>query len=66
MLDQQHIGSDKPIAVQNEPQNEPQPDNLSTLSPFTHEVPERFTSRTRVQMKVQDGCDNRCTYCIVP
>src|SRR6202023_1851627 len=23
-------------------------------------------SRTRVQMKVQDGCDNRCTYCIVP
>jgi threonylcarbamoyladenosine tRNA methylthiotransferase MtaB len=23
-------------------------------------------SRTRVQMKVQDGCNNRCTYCIVP
>lgn len=22
--------------------------------------------RTRVQVKVQDGCDNRCTYCIVP
>lgn len=55
ILDQQHIGSD-----------EPQPENPSTLSPFMHEVPERFTSRTRVQMKVQDGCDNRCTYCIVP
>lgn len=22
--------------------------------------------RTRAQIKVQDGCDNRCTYCIVP
>jgi threonylcarbamoyladenosine tRNA methylthiotransferase MtaB len=22
--------------------------------------------KTRVQVKVQDGCDNRCTYCIVP
>jgi len=22
--------------------------------------------RTRSQVKVQDGCDNRCTYCIVP
>jgi threonylcarbamoyladenosine tRNA methylthiotransferase MtaB len=23
-------------------------------------------NRTRAQIKVQDGCDNRCTYCIVP
>ena len=66
MLDLQHIGSDESIVSQDEQHNEPQPDNPSTLSPFTNEVPERFTSRTRVQMKVQDGCDNRCTYCIVP
>ncbi|MBV9709473.1 MAG: MiaB/RimO family radical SAM methylthiotransferase, partial [Ktedonobacteraceae bacterium] len=51
---------------------EPQPDNPSSLSPFTSntQLPEqanaRLFSRTRVQMKVQDGCDNRCTYCIVP
>ena len=32
--------------------------SLSTSTPLH--------SRTRVQMKVQDGCDNRCTYCIVP
>jgi threonylcarbamoyladenosine tRNA methylthiotransferase MtaB len=24
------------------------------------------TSRTRALVKVQDGCDNRCSYCIVP
>lgn len=23
-------------------------------------------SRTRAYLKVQDGCDNRCTYCIIP
>ena len=26
----------------------------------------RAMSRTRAFLKVQDGCDNRCTYCIVP
>ncbi len=25
-----------------------------------------IVGKTRVQVKVQDGCDNRCTYCIVP
>ncbi len=40
--------------------------------PFTdpaqlaEQVNRSIFSRTRVQMKVQDGCDNRCTYCIVP
>ena len=23
-------------------------------------------SKTRASMKIQDGCDNRCTYCIIP
>ncbi len=26
----------------------------------------RLIGKTRAQIKVQDGCDNRCTYCIVP
>jgi threonylcarbamoyladenosine tRNA methylthiotransferase MtaB len=43
-----------PTAIGRDP--EPQPDG----EPFL------IHSRTRVQMKVQDGCDNRCTYCIVP
>ncbi len=63
-LDVQHIGSDTEI--------EPQPDNPAQLVPFVSETSTadvastRLASRTRVQMKVQDGCDNRCTYCIVP
>ncbi|MBV9707453.1 MAG: radical SAM protein, partial [Chloroflexi bacterium] len=74
-LDTQHIGSDGVLDFQPlEP--EPQPDNPSpcidgangTLPALTLNAisgAKQF-SRTRVQMKVQDGCDNRCTYCIVP
>ena len=66
----QHIGSDGSLAI-DPAEEEPQPDNPSR--PFTLQeaslpssVSARLVSRTRVQMKVQDGCDNRCTYCIVP
>ena len=24
------------------------------------------TSKTRISIKIQDGCDNRCSYCIIP
>ncbi len=71
-LDAQHIGSDTLLAI-NPAEAEPQPDNPSRLSPFDTQEAGRsqagrasLTSRTRVQMKVQDGCNNRCTYCIVP
>jgi threonylcarbamoyladenosine tRNA methylthiotransferase MtaB len=67
-LDTQHIGSDVSLV-----EGEPQPDNPSRLSPFAFHgtaTPEtasdRLAWRTRAQIKVQDGCDNRCTYCIVP
>src|SRR6266699_4289124 len=70
----QHIGSDQPLLIDGATEEEPRPDNPSRLLPF---FPSQETnlpisssarplSRTRVQMKVQDGCDNRCTYCIVP
>lgn len=70
-LDTQHIGSDGVLTFQSA-EEEPQPDNPARLSPFastttlTEQANARLFSRTRVQMKVQDGCDNRCTYCIVP
>ncbi|HTI13536.1 MAG TPA: tRNA (N(6)-L-threonylcarbamoyladenosine(37)-C(2))-methylthiotransferase MtaB [Dictyobacter sp.] len=71
-LDTQHIGSDQALAF-DPTEEEPQPDNPSRLTFFGENVPaisenarERVFSRTRVQMKVQDGCNNRCTYCIVP
>jgi threonylcarbamoyladenosine tRNA methylthiotransferase MtaB len=66
-LDTQHIGSDQSLPIDlTEP--EPQPDNPSVIvgTDSTESANARLLSRTRVQMKVQDGCDNRCTYCIVP
>jgi threonylcarbamoyladenosine tRNA methylthiotransferase MtaB len=63
-LDTQHIGSDS--ALFQIAEEEPQPDNPAPLSPFTPDANHALHSRTRVQMKVQDGCNNRCTYCIVP
>jgi len=73
-LDTQHIGSDSELAI-DATEEEPQPDNPARLSPFappahvtvpSSSASAKLLSRTRVQMKVQDGCDNRCTYCIVP
>ena len=29
-------------------------------------APERFAGRTRVFVQVQQGCDHRCTFCIIP
>ncbi len=69
--DTQHIGSDSPLPLFGADE-EPQPDNPSPISPVTSGTAQpaaantRLLSRTRVQMKVQDGCNNRCTYCIVP
>ncbi len=70
-VDTQHIGSDSSLPLFGADE-EPQPDNPSLVSWVTNgtaisaAASSRLLSRTRVQMKVQDGCDNRCTYCIVP
>ena len=67
----QHIGSDNSLQIIGADE-EPQPENLSQislvsdLSTLPAAANSRLHTRTRVQMKVQDGCDNRCTYCIVP
>jgi threonylcarbamoyladenosine tRNA methylthiotransferase MtaB len=66
-LDMLHIGSDHALDMETD---EVQPENPARLSPFSPngagEHAGAAFSRTRVQMKVQDGCNNRCTYCIVP
>jgi threonylcarbamoyladenosine tRNA methylthiotransferase MtaB len=70
-MQEQHIGSDIALDI-NPGEPEPQPDNLESVDLVTASAAAGQTShaqlhtRTRVQMKVQDGCDNRCTYCIVP
>lgn len=39
--------------------------DIMNLSEFNKEV--LFdTSKTRASLKIQDGCDNRCAYCIIP
>ena len=71
-IDAQHIGSDIGLAAIGS-EEEPQPDNVVSRSVLAYEATNPapgaqmpLYSRTRVQMKVQDGCNNRCTYCIVP
>jgi len=34
--------------------------------PPAPEMPSEAAFRTRAMIKIQDGCDNRCAYCIVP
>jgi len=38
--------------------------DIMTLSEF-NKVELNDTSKTRASLKIQDGCDNRCTYCII-
>jgi len=39
--------------------------DIMQLSRFNKAVLEDM-SKTRASLKIQDGCDNRCTYCIIP
>lgn len=39
--------------------------DIMTLNTFT-KAELADTSKTRVSLKIQDGCDNRCAYCIIP
>ena len=39
--------------------------NLMTKEDF-YEVALDDTAKTRMSLKIQDGCDNRCSYCIIP
>jgi threonylcarbamoyladenosine tRNA methylthiotransferase MtaB len=46
--------------------------DLTLSFPLWHEIPPEFSfpsdhsDRTRAFLKIQDGCDAHCTYCIVP
>ncbi len=39
--------------------------DIMTLTDF-HEAVLVDTTKTRASLKIQDGCDNRCAYCIIP
>ena len=39
--------------------------DIMLLTQF-HNTPLEDTFKTRASVKIQDGCDNRCSYCIIP
>jgi threonylcarbamoyladenosine tRNA methylthiotransferase MtaB len=41
-------------------------EDFGACYPFEHTKIRRFGERTRAFLKVQDGCDSFCSYCIVP
>lgn len=40
-------------------------DDIMNMTDF-HEAVLIDTTKTRASLKIQDGCDNRCAYCIIP
>ncbi|HET6488689.1 MAG TPA: tRNA (N(6)-L-threonylcarbamoyladenosine(37)-C(2))-methylthiotransferase MtaB [Syntrophales bacterium] len=40
--------------------------DIGRIRHFSDLSPEHFPGRTRAFLKIQDGCDSRCSYCIVP
>ncbi len=49
---------------ENVPHNQVHP--LSAKAPFEVLPPERSAGHTRAFLKIQDGCTNFCSYCIIP
>ena len=49
------------VAVGEQPVCSPRADTASAPPPLR-----RFASLTRAFLKIQDGCDERCAYCVVP
>lgn len=40
--------------------------NTSRDVPFEHLIVNKYSDNTRAFLKIQDGCDNFCSYCIIP
>ena len=47
------------------PQNDIYVSDIMKRNVFTNAILEN-TTKTRASLKIQDGCDNRCSYCIIP
>lgn len=41
-------------------------DDLTRSMPYEESILEEQTGRTRVDVKIQDGCNQFCSYCIIP
>lgn len=60
------VGNDDKLQMANVFQNKQkvQVKDVSVLSEF-NEIGLHDTAKTRASVKIQDGCDNRCSYCII-
>ena len=61
------VGNDEKLELENflNSQEKLQASDIMQLEKF-HEVRLEDMSKTRASLKIQDGCDNRCSYCIIP
>lgn len=61
------VGNDEKLELENflNSQEKFQAADIMQLEKF-HEVRLENMTKTRASLKIQDGCDNRCSYCIIP
>ena len=61
------IGNDEKLDIKNflNPNERCNVSDIMELENF-HKAELNDTSKTRASVKIQDGCDNRCSYCIIP
>lgn len=59
------IGNDEKLEISNHLKQNCAVKNIMELESF-HNVILNDTEKTRANLKIQDGCDNRCSYCIIP
>lgn len=59
------IGNDEKLEISKHLKQNYAVNNIMELESF-HNVILNDTEKTRANLKIQDGCDNRCSYCIIP
>lgn len=59
------LGNDEKLDISNYLSEKIAVKDIMGLNDF-HKVLLTDTKKTRASLKIQDGCDNRCSYCIIP
>lgn len=59
------LGNDEKLEISKYIENNFSVSEISDLNSF-HKVLAHDTGKTRASLKIQDGCDHRCSYCIIP
>lgn len=59
------LGNDEKLEISKYIENSFSVSEIADLNSF-HQVLLHDTKKTRASLKIQDGCDHRCSYCIIP